>query len=58
MEQIAVFLIVAAAVAFLGRQLYVYIRASRKRGGGCPSCGSCQNTAIAPSNEDKGPERR
>lgn len=52
MEHMLVFVIVAAAVAFLGRQLYRYIRASRAQGG-CPSCGSCENSAMGPSNEDK-----
>lgn len=50
MEHVIVIAIVMGAALFLGRQLYRYIRASRSQGG-CPSCGSCDNSAISPSNE-------
>jgi hypothetical protein len=57
METLIVSVIALVAAAYLGRRLYISIRAARNNEPGCSSCGSCPGSAIGPAgtsdpNED------
>jgi hypothetical protein len=58
METLVISGVALAALAYLGRRLYLSFRAARTDEPGCPSCGSCPGSAIGPAGENTShPER-